>query len=141
MKKGIILFAATLMVVAGLMTSCIGFKTEATVEVTVVKDGQPQKNVQVYRFNDNGLGEGTTLYKTNAHDIKTTNGKGVVRFELKSPEDLEPSDAGIVDKQNFFFATYDDNDRRNGFVAVEVATGDKKKVTLEIIDAAGGEEF
>jgi len=121
------------------MTACIGFKTEATMDVTVVKNGEPQKGVQVYRFNDNGLGEGTTLYKsTNAKDVKTTNNRGVVHFELKSPEDLEPSSAGIVETKNFFFATYDQDDIRNGLVAVQVSNGDKKQVTLEMEESQGG---
>ena len=138
MSKLRILFAAF---VAVCMVSCIGFKTEATVDVTVVKDGQPQADVQVYRFNDNGLsGESTTYIKSNAKDIQTTNDKGVAHFDLKSPEDLEPSDAGIVDTETFYFATYDKDDNRTGLVTVKVSTGDKKKVTLKIEDAVSHED-
>ncbi len=135
MKKLRILLAA---VVAVLLTACVGFKVEATVNVTVVKDGQPLKGVQVYRFNDNGFGESTTYYKSNAKDVQTTNAKGVAHFDLKSPEDLEPSDAGIVETQTFYFATYNEDDKRNAYIAVEISTGDKKQVTLEIKEDEGG---
>lgn len=129
MKKIQILLAAF---VAACMVSCGGFKVEATVDVTVVKDGQPQKGVNVYRFNDN-LGEGTTQYKTNAKDVVTTNDKGVAHFELKSPEDLAPSSV-VVDSEKFYFCTYDKDDKRNGIIALEVRSGDKKQVNLEMKD-------
>ncbi len=129
----------TMALVAMLMTACIGFKTEATVDVTVMKDGQVQKGVQVYRFN-NEMGVETTLYKTNSKDIQTTNNKGVAHFDLKSPEDLDPSEAGIVDTETFHFATFDNDDHRNGVVSVKVSTGDKKQVTLEIITPEGRDD-
>lgn len=62
----------------------------------------------------------------------------MVHFELKSPEDLEPSSAGIVETKNFFFATYDQDDKCNGLVAVQVSNGDKKQVTLEMEESQGG---
>ena len=133
MKK-FFLFAAMLMVVA-----CSPFKTEATVDVTVLKDGQPQKGVQVYRFNDNGLGDGT-VYKSNAKDIVTTNDKGLAHFDLKSPEDLDPSSVGIEETKTFFFATFDNDDHCNGSVAVKVTNGDKKQVTLKIITPEGRDD-
>lgn len=129
MNKIRILFAA---LIAVCTVSCVNFKTEATVDVTVLKDGQPQKEVQVYRFEDNGLGEGTTNYTSNAKDIQTTNDKGVAHFDLKSPDDLEPSSAGIDETKLFYFATYDKEGNRNGLVSVSVTTGDKKQVKLEI---------
>ena len=65
MKK-IQLFLAALVVV--IMTSCVKFKTEATVDVEVLKSGKPVSGVAVYKFKDNGLGEGTTIYKSNAKE-------------------------------------------------------------------------
>ena len=129
-----------LAMLAMLAVACSPFKTEATVDVTVLKDGQPQKGVQVYRFNDNGLGEGTANYKSNAKDIVTTNDKGLAHFDLKSPEDLDPSSVGIEETKTFFFATFDNDDHRNGFVAVKVTNGDKKQVTLEIITPEGRDD-
>jgi hypothetical protein len=125
--------------VAVLMTACIGFKTEATVDVTVMKDGQVQKGVQVYRFN-NDMGVETTMYKTNAKDIQTTNNKGVAHFDLKSPDDLDPSEVGIVDTETFHFATFDNDDHRNSLVSVKVSTGDKATATLVIEDVKDGDE-
>ena len=134
MKK-IQLFLAA--IVAVVMSSCVGFKTEATVDVEVTKAGKPQAGVVVYKFKDNGLGEGITLYKSNAKANATTNAGGVAHFDLKSPDDLDPSNvAGVElnDRATFFFCTYDAEDNRNGFVAVEVSTGDKKTVQLQIED-------
>lgn len=130
MKK-IQLFLAV--IVAVMMTSCIKFKTEATVDVEVLKGGKAVgADVMVYKFKDNGLGgEGITLYKDNNKGIEKTNGAGVAHFDLKSPDDLDPSDV-LEDKATFYFCTYDSEDRRNGFVAVSVATGDKKTVQLKI---------
>ena len=136
MKTIKILFAALLAVC---MTSCIKFKVEATVDVTVLKDGQPQKGVEVYRFESN-MGEETTLYKGNAKDNKTTNDKGVAHFELRSPDDMDPSDLGLVASETFYFATYDAEGSRNSFASVTVAAGDKNKpVTLVIQENGGGE--
>lgn len=143
MKK-IQLFLAA--IVAVVMSSCVGFKTEATVDVEVTKAGKPVSGVEVYKFKDNGLGEGITLYKSNAKGNATTNGGGVAHFDLKSPDDLDPSDvAGVElkDEATFFFCTYDAEGTRNGIVTVSVKTGDKKTVPLKIEDAqqSGGDEF
>lgn len=119
--------------VAVLMTACIGFKTEATVDVTVLKDGKPQAGINVYRYNDD-MGVETSLYISNARDIQRTNKKGVAHFELKSPDDLDPSEVGIVDTETFHFATFDSDEHRNGVVSVRVSTGDKKQATITIED-------
>lgn len=138
MKKIQVLFAALIAVV---MTSCIQFKTEASVDVTVMKDGKAQSNVTVYKFVDNGLGEGQTQYKDNAKGAQTTNAAGVAHFELKSPEDMDPSDVGLSEAKTFYFCTFDANNTRNGFVAIEVATGNMNiPVTLVINDLQGGDE-
>lgn len=132
MKK-IQLFLAALVVVT--MTSCVKFKTEATVDVEVLKAGKPVSGVAVYKFKDNGLGEGTTIYKSNAKASETTNSGGVAHFDLKSPDDLDPSDvAGVEnsDQATFFFCTYDAEGTRNGIVMVSVKTGDKKTVQLNM---------
>ena len=132
MKK-IQLFLAALVVV--IMTSCVKFKTEATVDVEVLKSGKPVSGVAVYKFKDNGLGEGTTIYKSNAKESETTNSGGIAHFDLKSPDDLDPSDvAGVEnsDQATFFFCTYDAEGTRNGIVTVSVKTGDKKTVKLNM---------
>lgn len=132
MKKFQLLLAA---MVAVMMTSCVKFKTEATVDVEVVKDGKAVSGVVVYKFKDNGLGEGSTLYKSNASGNETTDGSGVAHFDLKSPDDLDPSDiAGTenTDEATFFFCTYDSEDYRNSLATVRVKTGDKKTVKLVI---------
>lgn len=103
-------------------------------DVTVVKDGQPQKGVNVYRFEDNGLGEGSAMYKSNAKATVTTDDKGAAHFDICSPDDIDPSSVGLVEAKTFYFATFDKNDSRNGMVAVQITTGDKKKVELEIKD-------
>ena len=110
-----------------LMTSCL-FKTEATVDVEVLKNGQPQSGVAVYRFN-NDIGEGATIYKDNAKAVVTTNAGGVAHFALKSPDDMDPSSV-TEDVKTFFFCTFDAENHRNGFVAVQVKSGDKKTVQL-----------
>ena len=132
MKK-IQLFLAALVVV--IMTSCVKFKTEATVDVEVLKSGKPVSGVAVYKFKDNGLGEGTTIYKSNAKESETTNSGGIAHFDIKSPDDLDPSDvAGVEnsDQATFFFCTYDAEGTRNGIVMVSVKTGDKKTVQLNM---------
>lgn len=126
MKKRFFMFAAVMAVVA-LMTSCM--KTEATVDVTVMKGGQPVSDVMVYKFADN-IGESTTIYKSNANGSAKTNGGGVAHFDLKSPDDFAPSSVGAEEKNTFYFATYDSEDRRNGFVAVTIRTGEKLSVTI-----------
>ena len=133
MKKFQLFLAA---LVAVMMTSCVKFKTEATVDVEVTKAGKPQEGVVVYKFKDDiGLGEGITHDKSNAKGNATTNGGGVAHFDLKSPDDLDPSDvAGVenADQATFFFCTYDAEGTRNGIVTVSVKTGDKKTVQLKI---------
>ena len=128
MKKIQIFLAA---IVAVAMTSCVKFKTEATVDVEVTKAGSPAAGIQVYKFKDNGLGEGTTLYKSNATGNATTNAGGVAHFDLKSPDDLDPSDV-VDDKATFYFCTYDAEDTRNAIVTVSVKTGDKLTVKLDV---------
>ena len=118
-----------------IMTSCVKFKTEATVDVEVLKSGKPVSGVAVYKFKDNGLGEGTTIYKSNAKESETTNSGGIAHFDIKSPDDLDPSDvAGVEnsDQATFFFCTYDAEGTRNGIVTVSVKTGDKKTVQLNM---------
>ena len=140
MKKFYFLLAAF---VAVTMTSCVRFKTEATVSVKVIKDGQPVPNAVVYKFKDNGLGEGTTIYKSNAKESETTNSGGVAHFDLKSPDDLDPSGvAGLElnDEATFFFCTYNADDVRNSLVTVGVKTGDKKNVELVIEEINDGDE-
>ena len=132
MKK-IQLFLAA--IVAVVMSSCVNFKTEATVDVEVTKAGSPAAGIQVYKFKDNGLGPGSTLYKSNASGNATTNAGGVAHFDLKSPDDLDPSNVAgldLEDQATFYFCTYDAEDTRNGIVTVSVKTGDKKTVQLVI---------
>ena len=140
MKKFYFLLAAF---VAVAMTSCVKFKTEATVDVKVLKDGQPVPGIVVYKFKDNGLGPSTTLYKSNASGSATADGGGIAHFELKSPDDLDPSEvAGVElnDKATFYFCTYNADDVRNSLVTVAVKTGDKKTVQLEIEEITDGDE-
>jgi len=122
-------------IVAVMMTSCVKFRTEATVDVTVIKDGKPVADIVVYKFKDNGLGEGTTLYKSNASGNETTDAAGVAHFDLKSPDDLDPSDAvgvELSDQATFYFCTYDAEGTRNSLATVSVKTGDKKNARLVI---------
>lgn len=141
MKTFKILLAAA---VAAMMTSCFS-KTEASVDVEVTQAGKAVgAGVVVYKFNDEGLGEGKTLYKQNASGSTKTNAAGVAHFDLKSPDDFTPSDvAGLDDEERkvFFFATYDANDERNGMVMVTIKAGDTQTVKLIIDDQPrGGEE-
>ena len=122
-------------IVAVMMTSCVKFRTEATVDVTVIKDGKPVADIVVYKFKDNGLGEGTTLYKSNASGNETTDAAGVAHFDLKSPDDLDPSDVvgvELSDQATFYFCTYDAEGTRNSLATVSVKTGDKKNARLVI---------
>jgi hypothetical protein len=89
----------------------------------------------VYKFKDNGLGEGTTLYKSNASGNETTDAAGVAHFDLKSPDDLDPSDVvgvELSDQATFYFCTYDAEGTRNSLATVSVKTGDKKNARLVI---------
>lgn len=135
MKKIQVILAV---VVALVMASCVKFKTEATVDVEVIKDGKSVgAGTVVYKFSDSGLGEGTTIYRSNATGSVVTDAAGLAHFDLKSPDDFDPSQVGgveIEDTKTFFFCTYDKEDKRNGFIAVSLKTGDKKTVKLEIKD-------
>ena len=141
MKK-IQLFLAA--IVAVVMSSCVNFKTEATVDVQVLTpEGKAAgAGVMVYKFNDS-LGEGTTLYKSNNKGSAQTNAAGVAHFDLKSPEDLDPSNVAgleVNDQATFYFCTYDSEDHRNGIVIVKVKTGDKKTVELHMENPSQGGE-
>jgi len=136
MKKFYFLLAAF---VAVTMTSCVKFKTEATVDVKVLKDGQPVPGAVVYKFKDNGLGAGITLSKSNASGSAVANGGGIAHFDLKSPDDLDPSDV-VEEQAMFYFCTYDAEDVRNSLVTVPVSTGDKKNVELVIEEINDGDE-
>lgn len=114
-----------------IMTSCIGFKTEATVDVEVTQKGKPVSGVTVYKFDDT-TGESATLYKSNASGSEQTNAAGVAHFDLKSPDDFAPSSLGAEESNTFYFATYDANDDRNAMVAVTLHTGEKKTVMLDM---------
>ena len=141
MKKSILVALAAFVAVA--MTSCVKFKTEATVDVKVIKDGQPVPGAVVFKFKDNGMGEGITLSKSNASGSATADGGGIAHFDLKSPDDLDPSDvAGVElnDEATFFFCTYNADDVRNSLVTVGVKTGDKKNVELVIEEINDGDE-
>lgn len=140
MKKFYFLLAAF---VAVTMTSCVKFKTEATVDVKVIKDGQPVPGAVVFKFKDNGMGEGITHSKSNASGSAVADGGGIAHFELKSPDDLDPSDvAGVElnDEATFFFCTYNADDVCNSLVTVGVKTGDKKNVELVIEEINDGDE-
>ena len=133
MKKSILV--ALVAFVAVTMTSCVKFKTEATVDVKVLKDGQPVPGAVVFKFKDNGMGEGITHSKSNASGSAVADGGGIAHFDLKSPDDLDPSNVAgleVSDEATFFFCTYDAEDVRSSLVTVGVKTGDKKNVTLEI---------
>lgn len=135
--KNLMYVILALCVVSASFSSCVNFKTEATVNVEVVKAGAPVPGAVVYKFHDNGLGEGTTLYKSNATGHATANAGGVAHFDLKSPDDFTPSDIagmGFEEENTFFFCTYDAENTRNSIVVVKVKTGDKKTVQLVIED-------
>lgn len=136
MKKFYFLLVA---LVAVVMTSCVKFKTEATVDVKVLKDGQPVPGAVVFKFKDNGLGAGITLSKSNASGSAVANGGGIAHFDLKSPDDLDPSDV-VEEQAMFYFCTYDAEDVRNSLVTVPVSTGDKKNVELVIEENNDGDE-
>lgn len=121
--------------VAVIMSSCVQFKTEATVDVEVTRKGKPLAGETVYKFKDNGLGESTANYKSNASGNAVTNAAGVAHFDLKSPEDLDPGNVmgvEIKDSETFYFVTFDAEGTRNALVTVRVKSGDKKTVQLEV---------
>ena len=80
MRKIQILLAA---LVAVVMSSCT-FKTEATVDVEVTKNNQPQAGVVVWKMHY--IGVGGVQYKQNYTASATTNAAGVAHFDLKSPD-------------------------------------------------------
>ena len=130
MKKSIhVLLAAT---VAILLSACVNFKTEATADVEVTQGGKPVSGVTVYKFVDKGLGLGIANYKNNATGSAVTNGGGVAHFDLKSPDDFSPSSIAGKEEVSFCFATFDKADDCLASVQVNIKTGDKKTVKLEI---------
>ncbi len=136
MKKFYFLLVA---LVAVAMTSCVRFKTEATVDVKVIKDGQPVPNEIVYKI----PGDRSSLYKENATGQAKTDAAGIAHFDLKSPDDLDPSDvAGVElnDEATFFFCTYNADGVQNSLVTISVKTGDKKNVELVIEENNDGDE-
>ena len=128
MKKIQILLTAF---VAVLMSSCVQFKTEATVDVEVTQKGKPVVGMTVYKF----PADRSALYKQNATGSAVTNAGGVAHFDLKSPDDMDPSKIAGQDfegKATFTFAVFDANDDQRAAVSVDVKTGDKKTVKLDV---------
>ena len=126
MRKIQILLAA---LVAVLMSSCT-FKTEATVDVEVTKNNQPQAGVVVWKMHYKGIGG--VEYKQNYTASATTDAAGVAHFDLKSPDDFAPSSVGAQDEETFYFAVFDANEDLLGYVAQTVKTGDKLTVKLSL---------
>jgi len=128
MNKIKILFAA---LVAVMMSSCVQFKTEATVDVEVVKNNQPQSGVVVWKMHYKGIGG--VQYKANYTASATTNSAGVAHFDLKSPDDFAPSSVGAQDEETFYFAVFDKEESLLGYTTVTVKTGDKltAKISLD----------
>ena len=132
MRKIQILFTA---MVAVVMSSCVQFKTEATVDIEVTQKGKPLVGATVYKFKDNGLGESITLYKSNASGTALTNAGGIAHFDLRSPDDLDPSNvAGVEldDQATFYFCTYDAEGTRNAIATATVRTGSKLTLQLDV---------
>ncbi len=130
MKKFQILLAA---LVAVVMSGCVQYKTEATVDVTVLKDGNPQAGVLVYKAVAHG-DIGGSYYKENYKDAPVkTNEAGVAHFELKSPDDFAPSSVGADEEITVFFAVFDAQDECLAYKSLKVKTGEKNKpLTLEL---------
>ena len=126
MRKIQILLVALAAVV---MSSCM-FKTEATVDVEVTKNNQPQAGVVVWKMHY--IGVGGVQYKQNYTASATTNAAGVAHFDLKSPDDFAPSSVGAQDEETFYFAVFDANDELLGYVSQKVKTGDKLTVKLSL---------
>ena len=74
----------------------------------------------------------TGAYKSNAKGSAKTNGGGVAHFDLKSPEDLDPSSVAGKESKTFFFCTYDAEDVRNGIAIVTIKSGENKTAKIEI---------
>ena len=119
-------------IVAVCLSACVQFKTEAKVDVEVTQDGKPVSGVTVYKFIDKGLGEGSTLYKTNATGSAKTNAAGIAHFDLKSPDDFSPSSVAGSESNTFYFCTYDAEDVRSGIATVTIKTGENKTAKIEI---------
>lgn len=127
MRKIQILLAA---LVAVVMSSCVQFKTEATVDVEVTKNNQPQAGVVVWKMHY--IGVGGVQFKQNYTASATTNAAGVAHFDLKSPDDFAPSSVGAQDEETFYFAVFDANEDLLGYVAQTVKTGDNLTVKLSL---------
>ena len=128
MRKIQILFTA---MVAVVMSSCVQFKTEATVDIEVTQKGKPLVGATVYKIPS----DRSPLYKDNATGTAITNAGGIAHFDLKSPEDLDPSNvAGVSldDQATFHFCTYDAEGTQNAIVTVTVKTGDKLTLKLDV---------
>ena len=127
MRKIQILLVALAAVV---MSSCT-FKTEATVDVEVTKNNQPQAGVVVWKMHYIGIGGAE--YKQNYTASAKTNAAGVAHFDLKSPDDFAPSSVGAIDEETFYFAVFDKEESLLGYTTVTVKTGDKltAKISLD----------
>ena len=126
MRKIQILLAALVTVV---MSSCT-FKTEATVDVEVTKNNQPQAGVVVWKMHYKGIGG--VEYKQNYTASATTDAAGVAHFDLKSPDDFAPSSVGAQDEETFYFAVFDASEELLGYVSQKVKTGDKLTIKLSL---------
>ena len=129
MKKIQILLAV---LVAVLMCSCRS-KTEATVDVTVMKNGKTQAGIEVYK----AVAKGDVIpsyYKANYKDAPVkTNEAGVAHFKLKSPDDFAPSSVGADDMITVYFAVFNAQEECLAFEPLKVKTGEKNKpLTLEL---------
>ena len=130
MKKIQILLAA---LVAVLMCSCVKFKTEATVDVTVMKNGKPQAGVEVYKAVAKG-DVTPSYYKANYTDAPVkTNEAGVAHIELKSPDDFAPSSVGADESITVYFAVFNAQEECLACEPLKVRTGEMNKpLTLEL---------
>ena len=126
MRKIQILLAALVAVVMSSGT----FKTEATVDVEVTKNNQPQAGVVVWKMHY--IGVGGVQYKQNYTASATTNAAGVAHFDLKSPDDFAPSSVGAQDEETFYFAVFDANDELLGSVSQKVKTGVRSNRTNRV---------
>lgn len=128
MRKIQILFAA---LVAVVMCACVQFKTEATVDVKVTKNGQAQPGVEVYKAVPHGdVGGGYSRANYQGAPVKT-DASGIAHFDLKSPDDFAPSSVGADDEITVHFAVFNGDECR-GYKPVKVKTGDKLQVELPI---------
>ena len=126
MRKIQILLAALVTVV---MSSCT-FKTEATVDVEVTKNNQPQAGVVVWKMHYKGIGG--VEYKQNYTASATTDAAGVAQFDLKSPDDFAPSSVGAQEDETFYCGVFDASEELLGDGSQKVKTGDKLTVKLSL---------